>query len=56
MVPVLSQQTPPFDGCIGAAVDRVEGDYAAALASIPDGRAKTRGLAVGRRQPPPSSV
>ncbi len=49
MVPVLSQQTPPFDGCIGAAVDRVEGDYAAALASIPAGRAKTRGLAVGRR-------
>ena len=30
MVPVLEQQTPPFDGCISAAVARVEADYAAA--------------------------
>ncbi len=49
MVPVLNQQTAPFDGCIGAAVATVESDYAAALAQIPDGRAKTRGLAVGRQ-------
>jgi hypothetical protein len=49
MVPVLNQQTAPFDGCIGAAVATVEADYAAALGQIPDGRAKTRGLAVGRQ-------
>jgi hypothetical protein len=48
MVPVLGQQTFPLDGCIGAAVARVEADYAAALGQIPDGRAKSRGLAVGR--------
>jgi hypothetical protein len=48
MVPVLNQQTPPFDGCIGAAVARVEADYAAAVDRIPDGRAKRRGLALGR--------
>jgi hypothetical protein len=49
MVPVLGQQTPPFDGCIGAAVARVEADYAAALAPIPDGPAKRRGVAVGQQ-------
>ena len=42
MVPVLSQQTEPFTGCIGAAVASVEADYAAALSAIPDGRAKRR--------------
>jgi hypothetical protein len=47
MVPVLRQQTEPFKGCIDAAVASVEADYGAVLAAIPDGSAKTRGLAVG---------
>jgi hypothetical protein len=33
--------------CIDAGVARVENDYAAALAQIPSGSAKTRGIAVG---------
>ena len=48
MVPVLGQLTPPFgQECIDAGVASVEADYAAAIAEIPDGRAKTRGIAVG---------
>ena len=47
LVPVLQQTTAPFTDCIGAAVASVEADYAAALAGIPDGRAKADGLAVG---------
>ena len=48
MVPVLGQLTPPFGPeCIEAGVASVEADYAAAIAEIPDGRAKTRGIAVG---------
>jgi len=48
LVPVLSEQTtPPLAGCVGPAVASVEADYAAALAEIPEGRAKRRGLAVG---------
>jgi hypothetical protein len=48
MVPVLGQLTPPFgQPCIDAGVASVEADYAAAIAEIPDGRAKTRGIAVG---------
>ena len=34
--------------CIDAGVASVEADYAAALAAIPDGRAKTRGIEVGQ--------
>jgi hypothetical protein len=48
MVPVLRQLTPPFGPeCIDRGVRSVEADYAAAIAEIPDGRAKTRGIAVG---------
>ena len=48
MVPVLGQLTPPFgQECIEAGVESVEADYAAVIAEIPDGRAKTRGIAVG---------
>ena len=48
MVPVLGQLTPPFGpACIEAGVASVEADYTAAIAEIPDGRAKTRGIAVG---------
>ena len=47
LVPVLRAQTATFTGCIDAAVAGVEADYATALAGIPEGRAKTRGLAVG---------
>lgn len=48
LVPVLGQLTPPFGPeCIEAGVASVEADYAAATAEIPDGRAKTRGIAVG---------
>jgi hypothetical protein len=49
LVPLLQQLTPPFDNpvCIQAAVGGVEADYAAALAAIPSGTAKTKGIAVG---------
>jgi hypothetical protein len=49
LVPVLQQLstlTPP--ACIDAAVAGVERDYAAALSAVRDGRAKARGVAVGR--------
>jgi hypothetical protein len=50
LVPLLQQLTPPFDNaaCIQAAVSGVEADYAAALAAIPSGTAKTKGIAVGQ--------
>ena len=50
LVPLLQQLTPPFDNaaCIQAAVDGVEADYAAALAAIPSGAAKTEGIALGQ--------
>jgi hypothetical protein len=48
LVPVLGQLQAPFSQtCIDAGVASVEADYAAALDSIPDGRPKDRGLAVG---------
>jgi hypothetical protein len=49
LVPVLQQLStlvPP--ACIDAAVAGVEQDYAAALGAVHDGRAKARGVAVGR--------
>ncbi len=49
LVPTLSELStlvPP--ACVDAAVASVEADYAAALAEIPDGRRKARGVAVGR--------
>jgi hypothetical protein len=49
MVPLLSQIPAPFPPACGAAgVQSVEADYAAALNAIPDGRAKTRGIEVGK--------
>jgi len=48
LVPLLNQIPAPFPPECGAAgVASVEADYEAALAAIPDGRAKTRGLSVG---------
>jgi len=49
LVPTLSELStlvPP--ACVDAAIASVEGDYAAALAEIPDGRREARGVAVGR--------
>lgn len=50
LVPVLRQLPAPFADCVTGAkvVDGVEARYAAALATIPGGRAKTRGIAVGQ--------
>ena len=48
LVPLLNQIPAPFPPECGAAgVASVEADYKAALAAIPDGRAKFRGLSVG---------
>ena len=47
LVPVLKQTTAPFTDCIAAAVASVEADYTAALAAIPESRAKARGIALG---------
>lgn len=49
LVPVLGSLTffLPAD-CVDAGIASVEADYAAALAAIPDGPAKTQGLAVGQ--------
>jgi hypothetical protein len=48
LVPVLGQLQAPFpQACIDGGVASVESDYAAALAAIPDGPRKERGLAVG---------
>ena len=49
LVPLLNQIPAPFPPACGAAgVASVEADYAAALNAIPDGRAKTRGIEVGK--------
>jgi PAP2 superfamily len=48
LVPLLEQLPPPFSDCAPASVAGVEDDYAAALAAIPDGRAKTQGVRVGQ--------
>jgi hypothetical protein len=48
LVPVLRELTPPFDGAVEPAVAYVEGEYAAAIAAIPDGAAERRGIALGR--------
>ena len=49
MVPLLNQIPAPFPPACGTAgVASVEADYAAALNAIPDGRAKTRGIEVGK--------
>jgi Tol biopolymer transport system component len=47
--PLLRQVPAPFPPACGAAgVASVEADYAASLGAIPDGRAKTRGIEVGK--------
>ena len=50
LVPLLQQLTPPFDNaaCIKPAVDGVQADYAAALATVPDNIAKTQGITLGQ--------
>ena len=49
LVPVISQIPIPFPQvCRDAGIASVEADYAAALAAIPNGRAKTDGIAVGQ--------
>jgi hypothetical protein len=49
LVPVLGQVAGLVgQECVDAAVASVEADYAAALAGVRDGRAKARGIAVGR--------
>jgi hypothetical protein len=49
LVALLNQLPAPFPPECGAAgVASVEADYAAALGAIPDGRAKTRGIEVGK--------
>ena len=48
LVPLLQELPAPFSGCAPASVTGVEDDYAAALAAIPDGRAKQQGVQLGR--------
>ena len=49
LVALLNQIPAPFpDTCGPAGAASVEADYAAALAAIPDGRSKARGIEVGR--------
>jgi hypothetical protein len=49
LVPLLNQIPAPFPPACGAAgAASIEADYAAALADIPNGRAKTRGVKVGQ--------
>jgi PAP2 superfamily len=47
LVALLSQLPAPPQ-CVAAGVASVEADYATALADIPEGRAKTRGVEVGQ--------
>jgi len=49
LVALVRQISAPFPpACVDAGVASVETDYAAALAAIPDGRSKTRGIEVGQ--------
>ena len=48
LVVALADLPNNFDSCVGAAVTLVEEAYDAALAAIPDGAAKTKGIALGR--------
>ena len=48
LVPVSASSSRWPPECIEDAIDSVEADYAAALAGIRDGKAKDRGVAVGR--------
>ena len=48
LVVALADLPSNFEPCVGAAVTLVEEAYDAALAAIPDGAAKTKGIALGR--------
>ena len=50
LVPLLQELPPPFSECVVSAnaVADVEADYAAALSAVPDGPAKTSGVALGQ--------
>jgi hypothetical protein len=48
LVPLLQQLPAPFSDCVPASVAGVETDYAAALAAIADGPAKSQGVELGR--------
>ncbi|HWM12745.1 MAG TPA: vanadium-dependent haloperoxidase [Solirubrobacteraceae bacterium] len=48
LIPLLHQLPAPFSDCAAAGVASVETDYAAALATITDGPAKTQGVQLGR--------
>ena len=48
LVPLIGQIPDPFPPeCVDAGIASVEANYTAALAAIPDGTAKTQGVAVG---------
>lgn len=49
LVGALADVTGPFTPCIPAAIDGVEVDYTESLSSIPDGSAKLKGIAVGKK-------
>jgi hypothetical protein len=49
LVPVIGEIPSPFPPeCLAAGIALVEAEYAAALAAIPDGPAKTSGIALGQ--------
>ena len=48
LVALVGQVPVNFQHCVPASLAGVEADYAAALAAIPDGPAKTQGIAVGQ--------
>lgn len=49
LVNALAELTPPFSACSAAAQAGVEADYTAALAAIPDSKAKMDGITLGRK-------
>jgi hypothetical protein len=48
LIPMLEQLPAPFSDCAPASIEGVEDDYAAALATIADGRARQQGVQLGR--------
>ena len=48
LVALIAQVPVNFQSCVPASLAGVEADYTAALAAIPDGAAKTQGVAVGQ--------
>ena len=47
LVSLIGQIPAPFLDCIGAGIASVEADYVAAIGAIPNGPAKTQGVALG---------